>query len=148
MISISPTQSNVQAALATFIATVTGLVPGTTIISGQGNRAPEPPQTTFVVITPISFQRMATNVDVTMDCKFTGTIVGTVMTVSAIQTGTISEETSVFGVNVAEGTSIVEQTSGSPGGVGVYQITPSQNLASRTLSAGTKTMTQNAIVTV
>ena len=51
MTSISPTQSNVQAALAAFLASVTGLEVGTTIISGQNNRASEPSATTFVVMT-------------------------------------------------------------------------------------------------
>jgi hypothetical protein len=40
MAAISPTQPNVQAALAAFLANITGLVPGTTIISGQNNRVP------------------------------------------------------------------------------------------------------------
>ena len=63
MTSISPTQSNVQAALAAFLASVTGLEVGTTIISGQNNRASEPSATTFVVMTPIRFVRLETNLD-------------------------------------------------------------------------------------
>jgi hypothetical protein len=118
---------------------------GITIVAGQGNRVPEPTNPYFVVITPMFFDRMSTNVDQSVDCKFTAAISGTMMTVSDVATGTLAAGLTIFGTGISSNTVIIEQTSGTPGGVGDYEISPSQTVASGTLSAGTKTVTWNGI---
>lgn len=120
---------------------------GVSIIAGQPNRAVEPANPYFAVITPPRFTRAATNVDSMQDVKFSGSIAGTVMTVSAIAVGEIEVGAAVFGSGVAAGTSVVALGTGT-GGIGTYVVAPSQNLAGETLSAGWKTLTQTAIADV
>jgi hypothetical protein len=145
--SLSPTQGNVQAALAAFIADVTGLVVGETIISGQNNRTPEPAAGAFVVMTPIRFTRLETNLDDYVDCKFTGSIAGTLLTVTAVQDGEIAVGATIYGVGVAAGTTVQAFGTGT-GGVGTYTLSTSQTVTSETLSAGTQELTQGAEVVV
>lgn len=120
---------------------------GVSVIAGQPNRAVEPANPYFAVVTPPRFTRVATNVDSTQDVKFFGTIVGTVMSVSVINLGEIEVGASVFGAGVAAGTSVVALGTGS-GGVGTYVVAPSQNIAGETLSAGWKTLMQTAIADI
>ena len=150
--NISPTVDDVATALKTFLAAV---LPATgsdgkpvSILLAMQNRVPEPSGTVFVIMTPIRFVRLATNVDGDSDVKFTASITGTAMTVSAVQTGGVEAGAAMFGVGLVPGTVVVSQTSGPAGGAGVYVVNPGQTLSSRTLSAGTKSMTQSAEVTV
>lgn len=64
---------------------------------------------------------------------FTGAISGTVMTVSAIAAGAVQPGQSVKGV--ASNTSVVNQLTGTPGGIGTYTVSVSQTVASGTLNA-------------
>ncbi len=66
---------------------------------------------------------------------FTGTIVGNVLTASAV-TNTIYPGARVTGGTVATGTAIVIQLSGTPGGAGTYAVNiGEQNVASASLTA-------------
>ena len=122
---------------------------GVTVIAGQQNRAAEPANPYFAVLTPISFRRLATNVDGSADCKFAGSISGTTLTVTAVDAGTLAAGATVFGTGVAAGTRVVQQLSGSPpGGAGTYQVSPSQTAAAQTFSAGRNTLTQTAEIMV
>ncbi len=143
MIAISPTQSNLTEALGQFLVATLGLTPAQ-IIVGQQNRVPEPQSTDFVVMTPIRFERLATNIDGSVDVKFIGSIVGTVLTVTSIDFGEISVGSTLSGPNVAAGTVISKQTSGPSGGIGTYTVSISQTIGSETLSAGSKTLLQEA----
>jgi hypothetical protein len=145
--SLSPTQGDVQTALGSFIADVTGLVVGQTIISGQNNRTPEPAAGAFVVMTPIRFTRLETNLDAYADCKFTGSISGSTLTVTAVQDGEIELGSTIFGAGVAAGTVVQAFGTGS-GGTGTYTVSGSQTIASGTLSAGTWELTQGAEIVV
>lgn len=147
MTALSPTQSNVTAALGQFLIATLGLT-SAQIIVGQQNRVPEPQSSIFVVMTPIRYERLATNVDDWADVKFTGSISGAVLTVSGVAFGTIAAGAVLFGVGVAVSTKILAQTGGAPGGVGTYTVSPSQTVSSETLSAGAKTLLQSAKVTV
>lgn len=123
---------------------------GVSVVSGQANRAPETVNPFFVVMTPIRFERIETNVDSYQDSKFTGSIAGTLMTVSAfdpVLDGPIEVGSQIFGVGVAAGTIVTALGTGS-GGTGTYQVSPSQTLSSRTLSAGVETLEQPTKVTV
>lgn len=138
----NPTQSNVAAALRSFLLAV--LPDGTEVILAQDNRVPEPAGTEFVVMTPLRFERLRTNVDLSDDVKFTASIAGTAMTVSAVAFGAIEVGATVFGTGVAAGTKVVS----GPGGAGSYVVSPSQSVSSRTMSSGAKSAEQGAEVTV
>jgi len=120
---------------------------GVSIIAGQQNRSAEPANPFFAVITPIRFDRFSTNVDASQDVKFTGSITGNVLTVSAIETGEILLGAMVTGQGIAFGTTITGFLTGT-GGTGTYQVSQSQTVAVDTLSAGWKTLTQNAQITI
>ena len=61
-------------------------------------------------------------------------IEGTAMTVSSIVSGTLAPGQLVQGTGATAGTYIVSQLSGTTGGVGVYQVAPSQNNGSETVA--------------
>lgn len=67
---------------------------------------------------------------------FTGTIAGTVLTVSAITTGTVPVErlatATLSGAGVTGGTQIRAQLTGPAGGAGTYTVSPSQTVGSPT----------------
>jgi hypothetical protein len=70
-----------------------------------------------------------------LECDFTASIAGTVMTVTAIASGGLAAGKTVFGDGVAAGTVIVEQVSGPDGGTGAYNVTPTQTVPSANLVA-------------
>lgn len=141
----SPNQSGIQGALRAFLIDV--LPAGVEVIEGQDNRVPEPQGADFVVMTTIRRDRIATNQDDYQDCVFIASIDGTLMTVSEVRSGVIAVGNSVFGLNVASATTITANGSGS-GGIGTYQVAPSQTVASETMAAGTETIEQPTRVTV
>jgi hypothetical protein len=73
--------------------------------------------------------RLATDVAV-----FTGSIATTVLTVTAMTSGTIRLGMLLTGTGVTASTHVVSQTSGTPGGVGVYVISPTQTVTSTTIT--------------
>jgi hypothetical protein len=56
------------------------------------------------------------------DASFVGSISGTNLTVTAIDSGVIEIGMTVFGQEVISSTTITSQTSGEPGSVGVYVV--------------------------
>jgi hypothetical protein len=65
----------------------------------------------------------------------TGSIAGNVMTVTAVGSGTIVNGGTLSGTGVATGTKVVQQLTGTPGGIGTYYVdTPNQTAASTTIS--------------
>jgi hypothetical protein len=136
--TITPTQSDAQTALAAFLA---DLFPGAVIIAAQANRVPEPHAANFILMSPLSYERQATNTDGNQDVRFTGSIAAGILTVSAVQIGTIVAGMPVIGPAVAFGTLVGVQLSGTPGGAGSYSVSPAQAVGSRTLSGGTKVVT-------
>lgn len=71
---------------------------------------------------------------------FRGSISGTVLTVTAMDQGSISTGHTLVGMfsgsGVTGGTTIVSQSSGTPGGVGVYIVNNSQTVAATQLVTG------------
>lgn len=130
----SVTQDDINKALGQFLLTALAL-PSSQVIVGQVNRVSEP-EGDFCIMWPLHRPRLATNVDSTQDVKFTGSIDDAVMTVTAVVRGTIIPGNEVFGVGVADRTVVLSQTSGAPGGIGVYALTNSQEVPSEVLSAG------------
>lgn len=142
----SPTDDEVFAALRDFLIAI---VPaGCDVIQGQPNRVPEPTTENFVVMTPRSRPRLSTNVDTYRDVAFTASIAAAAMTVTAVQFGKIGLGNQVFGVGVAANTTIASQTSGPPGGAGVYVVAPEQTVASRRMAAGALDIQQSTEVVV
>jgi parallel beta-helix repeat protein len=66
----------------------------------------------------------------------TGSISGTTLTISAVAFGTIQNGFYVSGFGVTSGTKIVTQLTGTPGGVGTYQVTIGQTVGSTTIDIG------------
>lgn len=60
---------------------------------------------------------------------FTGSISGTTLDVSAISSGKLMAGQIIAGTNVENGTVILAQLTGVEGGVGTYQISPSQDVS-------------------
>lgn len=152
--ALAPSQSDVLTSLRAFLLDV--LPAGTDVITGQPNRVPEPQTANFVIMTPGRIDRLATNRGTGFDVKFTGSIAGNVLTVTSIGIdprtglphGTILAGRALYGVDVADGTRITTQLTGTPGGVGTYQLSASQSLAAETLAAGYWQYLQPANATV
>ena len=66
--------------------------------------------------------------------KLVGSINGTTLTVTAVASGSLATNQFLFGPGIAPGTYITALGTGG-GGPGTYTITPSQTLASETLSS-------------
>jgi hypothetical protein len=152
-VNVSPTQSQVQQALGAFLFNVLPAVGSdgkpVAVVSGQQNRVPEPNAADFVIITPINFERLATNQDDSEDVKFTGSIAGSTLTVSSVTFGKIALGATVYGTGVKAGSVVRSMGQNTSGGVGTYQLTiGGQSVPAGILSAGQKLLTQEAIITV
>lgn len=66
---------------------------------------------------------------------FTADITDTTMTVSAITSGTLMPGQLMAATGIASGTLIVEQLSGTDGGIGTYRVSKSQTLSSRAFTS-------------
>ncbi len=114
----------------------TGVVSGTTITAiltgsgGVGTYGVSPSQT--VTSTTIA---AGTRVCFDQGAIVTGSISGTVLTVTAITCGTIGVGQTLGGSGVSTGTTIVSLGTGS-GGTGTYNVSPTQTVASTQLNAG------------
>lgn len=113
---------------------------GVTVAQGQVNRVSSP-LGDFIEMWPLTRPRLATNLEIPVDTQFTASITNAVMTVTAIQAGSIDPTNSIFGVGLASGTVVEAQQNGTPGGVGVYLVTPNQNVSSQSMSAGVMDIT-------
>jgi hypothetical protein len=115
------------------------------VIRGQAgnNQTPEPGVPDFVVMSPLRQSRLSYNVTSYADNVFTGSISETTLTVTEFAqqagpliAGMLLTDSVWPTMNIAPNTVIVEQINGTIGGVGEYEISPSQILAQETLYAG------------
>lgn len=84
---------------------------------------------------PLAGASSATSTIAAGAASVTGAISGNVLTVTVVGSGTLYPGAPLSGTNVATGTVIVGQTSGTPGGVGVYTVSPGeQTVTSTTIS--------------
>lgn len=67
----------------------------------------------------------------------TASIAATTMTVTAVGSGTLYPGANIMGTGVLQHTIIVSQLTGTTGGVGTYQVSRSQTVASTTVTTGT-----------
>lgn len=142
---LSLTQSQAQVALRSFLL---GILPtGVEVVAGQDNRVPEPAVDDFIVMWPIRKERLETNVDSYVDAKFIGSIVGNVLTVSAVAWGEIVVGRQLFGVGVAANTVVTGVGTGS-GGIGTYTVSVVQNVPEETMACGVSQMLQPTNLTM
>ncbi len=123
----TPTQSEVQTALRNFLLAI--LPAGIEVVAGQVNRVADHAGAHLVVFTAIRTVRIETNHDCYVDCQFTASIAGTLMTVTGVQWGIIPVGNQILTGNVAAGTTITAQDSGPSGGAGTYTVAPSQTVS-------------------
>ena len=141
MITLSITEEDIFTALGNAL---TNFLPASVaVVRGQQNRVPEPAGTDFVVMWPLLRPRLSQNVDSYADIAFIGSISGLVLTVTQMLQGTLTAGLVLDAANLAANTVLGTQISGSPaGGVGTYNVSPTQNLASTTFQAGSKDIMQ------
>lgn len=139
----SITQDGITAALGNFLTAILPAV--VTVITGQANRVASP-EGDYCVMWPLRRPRLATNVDSSADARFTGSIAALVMTVDAVQIGSVVPGRQLFGTNVAANTIIGAQATGPTGGAGTYAVSISQVVADGTLSAGATVIEQSTEV--
>lgn len=78
--------------------------------------------------------------------SFTGSIAGDVLTITAVSSGVLVVGGTISGTNVVSGSQIVQQLSGTAGGIGTYEVSiPNQTVASTTISETYGTMTVTAV---
>ncbi len=147
-VSVAPTESQVFEAVGNYLTAV--LPSGTPLTQGQQNRVPEPQPGDFVVMWDIFGGRLETNTDSYLDAVFTGSVVWTELTITAVNpnfTGKIAVGSTIFGAGVAANTVVTALGTGT-GGTGTYTVNNGQTVASRTLAAGTSALLQPVEVVI
>lgn len=139
----SITQDDINVAFGSFLTAI--LPAGVTVIIGQVNRVASP-EGDYCVYWPLRRPRLSTNVDTSVDAKFTGSIAATVMTITEVLAGTMNVGATVYGVGVLPNTTVTDQIDGTPGGAGDYTISLSQTIGPITLSAGQTEIEQSTEV--
>ena len=128
-------QTEIMTALRSWLLSV--LPAGTEVVQGQQSGVPEPAGDAFVIMSPITRQRLSTNVDVYADAAFVGSISGLVLTVSSVRFGVIKVGAPLFGAGVAAGVTIAALGTGT-GGAGTYTLSAAQTTAATAFAAGVK----------
>ena len=142
----NPTISQIMTSMASFLAAV--LPSDVAVVQGQPNRVAAPSASRYVIMSPPRFSRLETNVDTSEDAVFTGSISGTTMTITAVDSrfpdAQLAIGDTVFGPTILPNTVI---TAGA-GQVGTYTVSNSQTVAPGTISAGSTEIQMNAIATI
>lgn len=139
---IIPTQSNAQAMLKSFLASI--LPADVAIVTAQQNRVAEPQVPNFVVMTPLRFERLRTNLVNYADARFIGSIAGSTLTVVDLTSGTVGVGSVIFGPGVLPATTVI----GIGNAPGLWIVSPIQTVPQAVLAAGTKTWEQGAELTI
>ena len=146
LISITETSVFValKAVLQTFgLQTAAGIaLPAAQIIQGQVSRVPEPMPTDFIVMWPLMRNRLATNIDDWLDNSFTGSITANVLNVTVVAKGSVVVGLPLYGANIAAGCTIIQQLSGTGGGIGTYSVSTTPDVTSETIYGGEYDATQ------
>jgi hypothetical protein len=132
----SVTEAQVLTALGNLLTVLLPQLTPSNIIIGQVNRVASP-EGDYVVMWPLNRPRLGTNFEEPEDCKFTASIAADQMTVTGLFSGEIEAGNQVFGLGIANNTVVQSQSGGTPGGIGIYLVTPAQTVTSETMSAGT-----------
>lgn len=81
----------------------------------------------------------------TTTLSLTGSISGNVLTVTAVGAGSVQVGAILAGTGVTAGTQIQKQLTGTANGVGTYQVSVSQSVASTTITGSYGTLTVTAV---
>jgi hypothetical protein len=142
-----PTASNILQQLRAFLLAV--LPSDVQVVQGQPNMVPEVDSPRFVIISPPGFNRLETNIVGYQDAKFTGSIAGDVLTITAVSPSTpdasLSVGSTIFAGAIPGGLQITAITSGE-GQIGTYTLNGSATVGSGTISAGVMTVQMNTRV--
>lgn len=138
--TIGLTEATCFQVLGDFLTSV--LPAGVEVDQGQVNRVPAPAGTNYVMMFQLRRTRLGTNETAYADNDFTGSIAGTVLTVSAVTALTgpgiqpgMQVVDGAYPNVVAANTVVLSQTSGTPGGIGTYEVSPTQTVGSETMYA-------------
>jgi hypothetical protein len=147
-VTISVTQDDVFTAMRNFLRNI--LPADVEVVRAPVNRVPEPVGDNYVMMIPLRRERIETNVDSWSDQAWVGSIAGTIMTVTKLLAGTITEGAAPSASSpLSTGTIVGSQISGTPGGLGTYNVSPSQSVAGGTIfQAGAGTYLQPTKVTL
>jgi hypothetical protein len=133
--SITPRQTDVLTALRGFLLSV--LPAGCEVVRGQDNRVAGPIGPDYAVLTPLTINRLETNVDLYADTAFIGSISGTTLNVTQMLHGSISIGNQLFGSGVNSVIFISGTLSGSSGSVGSYMLSGTLGVfSSQTFACG------------
>ncbi len=157
---LTPNQDEIFAAIGGFVEKA---LEGVSFYQGQVNRVPESRSSDFVEGWPLSMPRMDTNLNEYKDVSFVGAISGTTMTVLRFNSGDeLLPNSVVFGADVTDDTRVVRKISdlsvgallnagvfnefylNEPTTLATYEVSKSQNVSFRILSAGIQIVTQVA----
>src|SRR5271157_2653394 len=146
----APTQATIQANMVSFLGSI---LPGLEVIAAYDNVVAEPAASDFIMLSQTMRRPMSTVVEAWADVAFTGSISGNVLTVSSVMFGNIDlangNQPPCWGVGVIDGTPILSQTSGPPGGAGAYAIGGAAQSAGPVLmAAGEILVTQPTEITM
>jgi hypothetical protein len=133
----SPNEASVQEAVGGFLKFI--LPAGTEVIEGMDTAVPVPRGRRYVVVTPTSRPRLATNLVLYADTEFFGSIQGNTLTVTTIRFGTVALNSLVWGTHgdVLQGTTVIAQLTGATGGAGTYTVNcASQHAGPETMACG------------
>jgi hypothetical protein len=124
---VSPTQEETLTVLKGYLDQIVG--PQVNVLQAQGNRIPEVMADNFVLMTPRNRERLSTNRNHFLDCAFAGSILNDVLTVTAVAIGTIIPPAQIFSPSFTAPVTILSQLTGTPGGIGTYQLTDAPDIA-------------------
>lgn len=143
MFGITPTQDQIDTALAAFLQSMLG---STVVIQMQVNRTPEPPDVNYVAINQVSRPRLATNIDSFTDVSLEGSIATTGILTATSVDGVLVPGLPLIGADVVAGSVLGAQITGPAGGAGTYNVAPAQLVTTQLITAGTKQSLQKAEV--
>lgn len=118
------------------------------VIRGQVNRVPEPNGQDFVVLWPLSRDRLALNIDTATDSIMAGSITSNVLTVAEVGNGSVLIGSTIYGTGVSVGCQVLSQLTGAPNGEGTYTTSPTADVSATTLYCGTIASLQETEITL
>lgn len=148
----SITESAVNTALGSLLQAMLPQLAAEQIVVGQTNRVASP-EGDYLVFWPLRRPRLGTDIETPIDAVFTGTITPidantATLDITAVDpdfSGQLAVGSTIFGVNIADDTTITALGTGS-GGLGTYIVKPSQTIGSQAIAAGVVAIDQSTEV--
>jgi hypothetical protein len=113
---------------------------GIEVIRGQQNRVSQPQAQDFIVISPLRQDKLGWNVSTYQDTVINASITGNLLTVNTILQNQIELQAGLVLIDVGgplyPGTILGPQASGNDGGIGIYNVYPSQNVPNEQMYIG------------